>query len=126
MAFTYSPALDTDLSRLRFEIGDTQAAPSGVMPNGDNVPDATISALLTRYTDDVDLAFIGLCQSIGAAWATAVIEHKADGLSVKRGDVSKRWQEMANERGYATGKGAGYSAYLHETAEYSEYAEVTA
>lgn len=92
------------------------------MPNGDNVPDETIAALLTKYEDNADKVFIALCKAVGGAWANAPTEHSADGLTVKRGDVGKRWRDMATQRETDTGLGAGYVAYLHEQAADAEVA----
>jgi len=114
MAFTYLPTLATDRDQIRFDLGDTTVAPSGIMPNGDNVPDETIAALLTKYEDNADKVFIALCKAVGAAWAHSPTEHAADGLTVKRGDVGKRWRDMATQRETDTGLGAGYVGYLHE------------
>lgn len=122
MAFTYSPTLATDRDQIRFDLGDTTIAPGGIMPNGDNVPDETIAALLTKYEDNADKVFIALCKAVGGAWANAPAEHSADGLTVKRGDVRQRWLDMATQRETDTGLGAGYVAYLHEQAADAEVA----
>lgn len=112
MAFTYDPTLASDRDMVRFELGDIVISPSGVMPDGTNVPDETIAALLTKHSDNTDLVFITLCKAIGAAWATAATEHSADGLTVKRGDTAKRWADMAINRQIETG--VGMVAYAHE------------
>lgn len=87
MAFTYTGALDTDLDKLRFEIGDN-VENAGVMPNGANIPDATMSAIITAE-GSVGLAAARICESLARAWAKIA-------ASIAIGSRSESNQQSAN------------------------------
>jgi hypothetical protein len=66
MAFTFSPSLDSDLDTVRFNINDITFQ-SGPLPDGENVADETIDALLTSE-GNATCATAALFDYLAAAW----------------------------------------------------------
>ncbi len=77
MAFTYIGDLSTDLDKVRFDIGDVVSG-TGILPDGLNIPDATISAVITAQ-GSVGAASVWLCKRIAARWSA--IPDSIGGLS---------------------------------------------
>lgn len=98
MAFTYADGLATPLNRLRARLGDTEIAPAGVMPDGANLSDAMLVAILAQVADE-DAAVAMAAQLIAAKWRSAVTKFSADGVSVDRGDMVAKWDALAASGG---------------------------
>ena len=94
MAFTYTGALDTDLDKLRFEIGDTVSG-SGVLPDGTNIPDATLTAIITAE-GSVGLAAARVCESMARHWAR-VASSIAVGARSETNKQAEMWRTMAQD-----------------------------
>lgn len=71
MTFTYEGDLATDLDRIRFEIQDTAASPSGVKPGGANFTDEEIAGVLT-VAGSVNAAIGLLYKALWIVWARYV------------------------------------------------------
>ena len=91
MTVTYDLAnLDStiaDISRIRFEIGDTVIG-AGVLPNGANFSDVEIIAVFAGEGNSVMRAAAALCEVLSRRWT-----NEAD---VQAGDVSKKASQIAD------------------------------
>jgi hypothetical protein len=94
MAITNS--LSTATGVVRFLIGDDTIG-AGVLPDGSNLTDAQIAYALTQAGSNVKGAAARLCEVLARKWATAPLTFSADGLQINRGDMSKRWSDMAKQ-----------------------------
>lgn len=94
MAVTTS--LSTATGEVRFLIGDDVIG-TGVLPSGSNFTDAQIEYALTASGQNVKGAAARLCTNLARRWATTPQTFTADGLSINRGDVVKRWTDLARE-----------------------------
>jgi hypothetical protein len=92
MAFTYTGALDTNLDILRFEIGDTVSG-AGVLPDGTNIPDATLNAVIAAE-GSVGLAAARVCEALARHWTRVAASQTV-------GSRSEANQQMANFRALA-------------------------
>ena len=97
MSFTYDPTLATQRDQIRFELGDTQAAPAGILPNGANVPDETIDALIEQLGDK-DHVIFNIAHQASAAWSKVPTSYNADGQSISRSDGSANWLNFARQK----------------------------
>lgn len=109
MAFTYIGDLSTDLDKLRFEIGDTVSG-TGVLPDGSNIPDATLNAVLTQE-GSVGLAAARVCESLARAWAKIAASISVGSRSESNQQVTN-WTEQANELRKQYGQRSGTTAGL--------------
>lgn len=94
MAFTYTGNLDTDLDRVRFEIGDT-VADAGVMPNGANIPDATINALIARE-GSWGAAAAAACEALARHWSKIAASQSVGGRS-ESNQQAQNFRTMAQD-----------------------------
>lgn len=123
MAFTYIGDLSTDLDKLRFEIGDTVSA-AGVLPDGSNIPDATLNAVLTQE-GSVGLAAARVCESLARAWAKIASSQSVGGRSEANNQVtnwSNQAQELRRQFGQRSGTAAGmFSVGMKRDDGYAEW-----
>lgn len=94
MAITVS--LSTDIGQVRYAIGDDVEG-TGVLPNGGNFSDAQINYELGQVGSNIPAAAARLCGNLARRWSGLPQSFSADGLSVNRGDVVKKWQDMQAE-----------------------------
>lgn len=91
MAFSFSPNLDTAISRVRSDVGDTTA--SGLMP------DEIYSAVLTKRTVDgevdEDAATRDMARKLAVRYATEPDRISSDGKTVSWAERVKQWNLIA-------------------------------
>lgn len=126
MAFTYVGDLSTDLDKLRFEIGDTVSG-AGVLPDGSNIPDATLNAVLTQE-GSVGLAAARVCESLARAWTKIAASISVGSRSESNQQVAN-WTAQAEQLRQQYGQRAGTAAGLFSVGMvrgdgYHEYNEV--
>lgn len=109
MAFTYTGALDTDLDKLRFELGDNVSG-VGVLPDGSNIPDATLNAVLTQE-GSVGLAAARICESLARAWSKIAASISVGSRS-ESNQQANNWLVQAKELRAVYGQRSGTAAGL--------------
>lgn len=97
MTFTYVGTLTTDLDRIRFEIQDTVASPSGVKPGGANFTDEEIEGVLT-VAGSVSAAIGMLYKALWIAWARYV-DTKIGPRDEKLSQVAANYKMLATAYG---------------------------
>lgn len=114
--------LATSIGQIRLLIGD-DTENVGVLPNSANFTDAQITYFMSRVGGSVVATAGALCSNLAKRWATLPQSFSADGLSINRGDMVAKWQQMAD--GFATeAAGGGFSTVVLDRRDgYSAYAE---
>ena len=107
MAFTFDPTLVTELSQLRAEIGD-DVLNAGVLPDGANIPDATLLALLASE-GSVGLAAARIAEMLSRKWARTASSISIGSRSESYGQ-SERWLAIALSLRQRYGGGASLRA----------------
>jgi hypothetical protein len=111
MGFSFSPSLGSDLDRVRLNIHDIEFH-SGPLPDGANVEDETITALLTSE-GNVACATAALFDYLAAAWRNKPVFGPGE-LSTIHVNVANGYEREASkwrERCADTGGGnTGYDA----------------
>ncbi|NBW08353.1 MAG: hypothetical protein EBR82_10030 [Caulobacteraceae bacterium] len=87
MSFSFNPALDNDVSKVRFFIGDTDS-------DDYHLEDESISAMVTLFGGYVSAAE-QCCLSIAAKYASKV-DTDIESVSVKYSQLQKHFTEMAS------------------------------
>lgn len=85
--------LATEVGQLRLLIGDTEAAPDGVKPDGSNYTDEELQFFIDGTTD-TNIAAAMACETLAWLWNTQA-SFEADGLRVDRHKVSQGWWRAA-------------------------------
>lgn len=93
MAFTYTGALDSDLDRVRFYVGDTVSG-NGPRPNDLNFTDAELTGLIS-LEGSWRRAVAACFETLAAEWARFVT-FSADGASVSQSDTAAGYREQAD------------------------------
>lgn len=133
MSFTYnlgsSSSTEVLVAKVRLHIGDTVQG-TGVRPDGSNITDEEIEALLTTNEDDVESTVADLADILARHWANTVdvtTGPRRESLS----QASKRWRDIADEMrasgtagsgtsfSFAPDRTDGYSAYADDRTEYT-------
>ena len=94
MSFTYLGDLSTDLDKLRFEIGDNVQG-QGILPNGDNVPDETLSALLVQQ-GSMGAAAVRVAEVMVAHWRR-MANISVGARNEELGMIADGWQKTADQ-----------------------------
>ena len=118
MAVTYDPSQigDNPLYRVRFELGDTVEW-QGVLPNGGNLQDEEILAVLDEHGGDWVKATAALCRNLATRWARVAdvsagrVRQSASRVSQRYEEMAARYEEMAAQ-GEAGRYGAGIAGSL--------------
>lgn len=103
MAFTFTGNLDTDLDKLRFDVGDNISG-VGIQPDNSNVPDATMNALITAE-GSWESAAVRVCETMARHWrrvANISVGSRREDL----GSIADGWQKSADDLRAKYGIGA--------------------
>lgn len=118
---TYTGALNTDLDKLRFEIGDTEQS-AGILPSGANISDVTLAAILTAE-GSVGAAAVRVCDAMARHWrrmANISVGSRREDL----GSIADGWQKSADELRAKYGIGAAmFSASMQRDDGYHQMNE---
>lgn len=111
MAFTYNlSSSDPDLAaiaRMRLELGDTTAG-SGVTPDGSNLQDDELQIWLDAANGDPLAASALAAWAIARRWAV-VADIQIGARRESLGQVSQRWEALAQQLERRVGGGGGFS-----------------
>lgn len=94
MAFTYNPALTTDLAKVRFAIGDTVES-SGPKPDASNYQDAEINAIVTQE-GSWQAAVVYLMRNLAILYSPEAQYFKIMEWTASHGDTSEKWTLRAD------------------------------
>lgn len=122
MAVTTS--LATAVGEVRFLIGDDIIG-TGVLPNGDNFSDAQIEHALTASGQVTKAAAARLAANLARRWAILPQTFTADGLTINRGDMAKKWSDLARELADDAAGGNFGSVELDRQDSYSMVADAS-
>jgi hypothetical protein len=95
VSFSYSPDMDTDKDKVRFFVGDTVSG-SGSRPNGVNLTDEEIEALLDLSGSWQGAAALA-CRALSAAWVNEANSIKIGTYSATYTDRAKMYSAKAEE-----------------------------
>ena len=93
MAFTYDTSAPGNLENLRLQIGDTTSGTGNYV-----FEDAELNMLLSRATNDINLASAMACRALATSYARRAIWYRVNGIQgfeMDRRDPAKRFLEMA-------------------------------
>ena len=94
MAFTYDDSLSADRDKVRRWLNDV-TEDSGPLPDDSNFSDNEIAGLIDAEGTWQRAVAAGF-EALAMAWARYP-SFKADGLSLNRSDIAKRYQEQAEK-----------------------------
>lgn len=95
MAFTYDTAAPGNRENLRLQIGDTTSGSGNY-----TFEDAELDMLLSRASNDINLASAMACRALASSHARRAIWYRVNGIQgfeMDRRDPAKRFLEMAKE-----------------------------
>ncbi len=123
MTFTYDLTYSAEISKVRFELGDTSES-SGVRADGSNFTDEELQMLLDREGSTM-LAVAAACEMLARDWAR-VASISAPGRSEQFGKVSAEYASRARELREQYGStGTTFSVGFDRTDGYSAKADGT-
>lgn len=96
MAFTYSPNLDTLVSEIRFNTGDTQEN-NGPRPSQLNFSDEELVALLVKYEDDVARVTMIIFDTLATEWSRFAISYTIGPRKEELHRISSRYEAKSRE-----------------------------
>jgi hypothetical protein len=121
MAFTFTDDLSTDLARLRFAVGDNISG-MGIQPDGSNVADATMNALIAAE-GTWQLAAVRVCETMAQHWRR-MANVTAGPINQQLGDRADGWQKSADDLRAKYGIGAAmFSVQMQRADGYHTYNE---
>jgi hypothetical protein len=102
MTFTYSPNLETLVSEIRFNTGDT-AENLGPRPNNTNYSDEELVALLAKHDDDVARVTCIIFDTLAAEWSRYAISFTIGPRKEELHRISTRYEAKSREWAVAAG-----------------------
>lgn len=110
MAFSYSPDLDDDISKVRFNIGDS-VENAGPRPNTDvtNFSNEEIQAVLNENSTHAGKATAVLFDTLSAEWTRFAISYTMGPRKEELYRISSRYEAMSRE--WANKSGMAHMAF---------------
>lgn len=96
MTFTYSEDLDTDLSLIRFRVGDT-VENAGPRPDKRNFSNEEVAAILADENDLTVAATANLFETLWSEWAAYAVDEKEGDVEHDLTEVVDKYKALAVE-----------------------------
>ena len=96
MTFTYSPNLETLVSEIRFNTGDSEEN-AGPRPNEKNFSDEELVALLAKYDDDVARVTCIIFDTLATEWSKFAISYTIGPRKEELHRISARYEAKSRE-----------------------------